>query len=45
MIEISIHAEACRGCELCVDVCPTDVLAFDAATRKAKVSEPPTTSA
>jgi ferredoxin len=36
MVRIDIHAEACRGCEMCVDLCPTDVLAMD-ASRKAIV--------
>lgn len=31
--EIIVHAASCRGCELCVDVCPTHVLALDPATR------------
>jgi len=37
MLEIKIHDESCRGCELCVDVCPTDVLAFDKVAHKATI--------
>ena len=29
-LEIAIHKTACRGCELCVDICPTDVFLLDA---------------
>lgn len=37
MIEIQIHEDSCRGCEMCVDVCPTDVLVMDEARGKAVV--------
>ena len=37
MLTMTIREEGCRGCEMCVDVCPTDVVEFDAQTRKAKV--------
>jgi len=39
MVRIEIHADACRGCELCVDVCPTKVLALD-EHRKASAKTP-----
>jgi ferredoxin len=29
MINITIHAQACRGCQLCVDICPTKVFFFN----------------
>lgn len=29
MVEIKLHEEACRGCRMCVDICPTKVFAFD----------------
>lgn len=32
-VEISVHEQACRGCEMCVDVCPTRVFEFDAEKR------------
>ena len=37
MVEMTIQEKACRGCQLCLDVCPTDCFTFDEATRKAKV--------
>lgn len=33
MLEISVHEEACRGCQMCVDICPTKVLEFDEEKR------------
>ncbi len=30
-VEIHVHERACRGCEMCVDVCPTRVFGFDEA--------------
>lgn len=29
MVDIQIHEAACRGCRMCLDICPTDVFAFD----------------
>ncbi|MBN2343997.1 MAG: 4Fe-4S dicluster domain-containing protein [Deltaproteobacteria bacterium] len=37
MAEVLIKKEACRGCQICVEVCPTEVLAFDEAEQKAVV--------
>ncbi|HBG05951.1 MAG: ferredoxin [Geobacteraceae bacterium GWC2_58_44] len=28
-LEITIHEQSCRGCELCVDICPTKVFELD----------------
>lgn len=28
MVEIKINSEICKGCELCIDVCPKSVLAL-----------------
>ncbi len=39
MVRIELHEEACRGCEMCVDVCPTDVFTFDAGKSRAQVNE------
>lgn len=39
MLEMIIHEKACRGCELCLDVCPTDCFTFNAETNKAVVSK------
>ena len=36
-VEIEIHERACRGCELCVDICPTKVFSFDSATRLCQI--------
>jgi len=32
-VEITVHEQACRGCEMCVDICPTKVFTFDAEKR------------
>lgn len=37
MVKIEIHEQACRGCKLCVEVCPTKVLAYDETKKKAYV--------
>jgi len=34
MVEISIKKEACRGCQICSEICPTDVLEYNAAEQK-----------
>ena len=39
MQHFEIHQEACRGCRMCVDICPTEVLAFDEAAGKAALKE------
>lgn len=28
-IKINLDKKACRGCQLCVDICPVDVFTFD----------------
>jgi NAD-dependent dihydropyrimidine dehydrogenase PreA subunit len=38
MLEMTIHENSCRGCQLCLDVCPTDCFVFDEQTQKAKVA-------
>ncbi len=37
MIAISINAESCSGCGLCVLSCPTDVIRLNPASGKARV--------
>ncbi len=37
MVEIEIRESACRGCEMCVNTCPTNVFTFDKQTRKSTV--------
>ncbi len=38
MIHVEIRETACRGCQICVDVCPTDVFEFRESEMKAVVS-------
>ncbi len=38
MIHISIHEQACRGCQLCADICPTKVFTYDTSLMKAIIS-------
>ena len=37
MLTIKIHEQACRGCQMCVDICPTKVFEFDNAEYKCLV--------
>lgn len=39
-IQIDISQNGCRGCRMCVDVCPLSVLAFDEKNLKASVKDP-----
>jgi len=32
-VTINVHDQACRGCEMCVDICPTKVFDFDEEKR------------
>ena len=32
-LEIALHEQSCRGCELCVDICPTKVFEMDSQKR------------
>lgn len=36
---MTISEKACRGCRLCLDVCPTDCFGFDEQTKKAQVDK------
>ena len=36
-LAIAIHERACRGCELCVDICPTKVFRFNLEKRLCEV--------
>lgn len=38
MLEMTINDKACRGCQLCLDVCPTSCFSYDPETRKAAVA-------
>ncbi len=37
MIEVMVHEQACRGCEMCVDICPTKVFEFNDDKRLCQV--------
>ena len=39
MLTIHVHEQACRGCQMCVDVCPTKVFAFDEVRRLCVVEQ------
>jgi NAD-dependent dihydropyrimidine dehydrogenase PreA subunit len=39
MLEMTIKEKACRGCRLCLDVCPTECFSFNEETQKATVSQ------
>jgi ferredoxin len=39
MVRIEVAEKSCRGCEMCVDICPTKVLEFDAGAGRARVRE------
>jgi len=32
-LEIAVHEQSCRGCELCIDICPTKVFELDPEKR------------
>jgi NAD-dependent dihydropyrimidine dehydrogenase PreA subunit len=32
-LEITVHEQACRGCELCIDICPTKVFELNSEKR------------
>ena len=38
MLQMIIDEKACRGCRLCMDICPTDCFSFDEETRKSVVA-------
>ena len=38
-LEIAIHEHSCRGCELCIDICPTRVFELDAEKRVCVVKQ------
>lgn len=37
MLEMIIHEKSCRGCQLCLDVCPTECFSFNQDSQKAEV--------
>ncbi len=39
MLEMFIDVKGCRGCQLCVDICPTDVLEFNEQENIAQIRE------
>ena len=38
MLQMIIKEKSCRGCRLCLDVCPTECFSFDQESQKAVVS-------
>lgn len=38
MLEMTVHEQACRGCEMCVDICPTKVFQFNSDKRICEVA-------
>ncbi len=39
MVHLELHEQACRGCRICVDICPTKVFTFDETSGKAQIGE------
>ena len=39
MIRVKIEEKACRGCQQCVDICPTEVFEYDESQKLARVVE------
>jgi formate hydrogenlyase subunit 6/NADH:ubiquinone oxidoreductase subunit I len=35
-LEMEIREQSCRGCRICADVCPTQVVIYDEAQAKAR---------
>jgi NAD-dependent dihydropyrimidine dehydrogenase PreA subunit len=40
MVEITIHEQACRGCQMCVEICPTKVFVYDPERRLSLLEHP-----
>ena len=40
MVKTTIREQACRGCQMCIEICPLDVFVFDEASFVAKVDKP-----
>lgn len=39
MLKMTIREQGCRGCGMCLEVCPTDCLSFDEHNQKAVVAK------
>jgi len=39
MLEMTIKEKGCRGCRLCLDVCPTECFSFNEESGKAEVAQ------
>jgi Fe-S-cluster-containing hydrogenase component 2 len=37
MIQVRIEEQSCRGCKMCVDICPTEVFCFNEVKKTAQV--------
>lgn len=40
MIVIQLHEQACRGCGMCADICPTNVFEYDHEKHLAMIRYP-----
>jgi ferredoxin len=40
MVTIELHEQACRGCRMCADICPTKVFDYDDIKHMARISHP-----
>lgn len=39
MLRVDIREQACRGCQMCVDICPTTVFRWDESAGRATLGE------
>ena len=37
MLEMEIRENACRGCQFCVDICPTEAIVYNPETQKVSI--------
>ncbi|MFA6009158.1 MAG: 4Fe-4S binding protein [Desulfobacteraceae bacterium] len=40
MVDIQLHEQACRGCGMCADICPTKVFEYDEVKHLALIKHP-----
>lgn len=39
MLRLEVRDQACRGCQMCVDICPTKVFDFDADAKRPTIRD------